>query len=266
MTAVVLAEHEPPPAPPAPPEPPPKLDYYQTARTPVAGLLFVLPLLALYEAGIGVAGSSAVVSRNAADAWMRWTLTEAGVSRPWALPAAVVGTLAAWQLTRHLRHAPRPTVDGRLMVGMLTESTLAAWGLVLCGQALGLALRLGGLMSLSGSARNPADWAAACLGAGLYEETLFRLWGLPATYAVLRGFLVPTKVAAGLAVFVTSLAFAAAHYLGGGVENTVAFWHGFGFRFAAGLAFAGLLLTRGFGVAVGAHVIYDATVLLLAAA
>ena len=267
MTAVLLAE--PPPAEDAPPPdaaPTQRLDYFETARTPLAGLLFVLPMLVAYEAGIHVAGPTAVVTRNAADTWMRLRLLEAGCLRPWALPAMLLGTLIAWEAARQAKRQPRASVNGRLMVGMLTESVFAAWTLVLLGQAVGMVMRLGGLLSLSGMANGPADWAAACLGAGLYEETLFRLWGLPATYLGFRLFLVPRGIAAVLAVLVSSLAFAAAHYIGGGWENAPAEWFGFVFRFVAGLAFAGLLLTRGFGVAVGTHVIYDVTVLLLSVA
>ena len=270
MPAVLLAEPEPaaPPPPPEPPPPPPRravASYYDAARSPVASLLFVLPFLAVYEVGVRVAGPEAIVARNPADIWMRLTLMDAGWTGVWTLPALVVGTLLVWEAVRHYRAEPQAAVGGRLMVAMLTEAVAAAWVLVLVGQACGMLLRVGGLMSLSGDARSPAEWAAACVGAGLYEETLFRLWGLPALYLTLRLFLVPRKIAAGSAVLLSSLLFAAAHYLAGGFENTAAEWFGFGFRFAAGGAFAALLVTRGFGVAVGAHVIYDATVLLLAA-
>ena len=250
-----------------PPELPrrPPADYFDAARSPVASLLFVLPFLAIYEVGVHFAGPAALLARNPADTWMRLWLLEAGWSRPWALPALVVGTLTLWETVRHYRAAPQARINGRLMVGMLTESVFAAWTLVLTGQVLGVLLQVGGLMSLSGLARGPAEWAAACVGAGLYEEILFRLWGLPAIYLAMRLFLVPGRIAVGVAVLLSSLVFAIAHYFGGGWENTVDVWFGFAFRTIAGAVFAGLLLTRGFGVAVGAHIIYDATVLMLAA-
>ena len=256
------------PPPPQGPPPPRRAvaDYYEAARTPIASLLFVLPFLAIYEVGVRLGGPSALVTRNPADTWMRLRLLEAGYTRPWMLPTLVVGTLLAWELVRHVRADSQAHLNGRLWVGMLTESVVTAWVLVLLGQACGMAMKISGLMSLSGSAAGPAEWAAACVGAGLYEETLFRLWGLPAIYLAMRAFLVPRKVSAVIAVITSSLLFAAAHYVHADLKISAELLFGFGFRCLAGGVFAGLLMYRGFGVAVGAHVIYDATVLLLMAA
>lgn len=240
----------------------PEDSYFEVARTPIASLLFVLPFLAVYEIGVLLGGPTLHITRNAADSWMRLRLYELGVTRPWVLPALVVGTLLA--VAAYQRR--RTWIDSRLFLGMLSECVFAAWLLVAIGQAAGVLLRAGGLLSLSGTAQGPAEWAAACVGAGLYEETLFRLWGLPAAYLLMRLFLVPKRVAFWVALTSTSIGFAAAHYFGTGFTGTGQEWFTFTFRLLAGVCFAALLLKRGFGIAVGTHVIYDATVLLLAAA
>lgn len=263
---VILAEPSPPKEPPKQPqlnaEQPSDYElYFEVARAPLASLLFVLPFLAVYELGVCLGGQSLAITRNAADSWMRLGLFEMGVTRPWVLPTLVIGTLvtaAAWKRSK-------VNLSGRLLVGMLTESIVAAWLLVAFGQGFGLLLKAGGLMSLSGEAVSPAEWAAACVGAGLYEETLFRLWGLPAVFLAMRMFLVPSKIAFWLSISLTSLLFAGAHYVNTGFNGSVEDWYTFSFRLIAGLCFAGLLVKRGFGVAVGTHVVYDATVLLLMA-
>lgn len=263
---VVLAEPEPPPKTPKGPTQEQlaaveREQYFEIARAPIASLLFVLPFLCVYEMGVYFGGQSLAIVRNPADSWMRLGLFEMGVTRPWVLPVLVLGTLALAALWRRSRVA----LSGQLMVGMLIESVLAAWLLVAAGQGFGLLLKAGGLMSLSGDAASPAEWAAACVGAGLYEETLFRLWGLPLVYFGMRMFLVPRAIAFWVAIVGTSLAFAAAHYANVGFSGTAEEWYTFSFRLIAGLCFAALLLKRGFGVAVGTHVTYDATVLLLMA-
>jgi membrane protease YdiL (CAAX protease family) len=64
-----------------------------------------------------------------------------------------------------------------------------------------------------------------------------------------------------IAVLLTSLAFAAAHYAGPYGEPVQlfcsTFWFSFSFRFLAGVFFGTLFVYRGFGVAAGTHAGYD---------
>jgi membrane protease YdiL (CAAX protease family) len=104
-------------------------------------------------------------------------------------------------------------------------------------------------MNVSG----PVDRLVAFLGAGVYEELLFRLMLLgPATWVLRRVGMAPTTSIA-TAVVTTSLLFSAAHYLSG----EPFFWFIFFFRFLAGTFFAVVFLYRGFGIAAGAHAGYD---------
>ena len=59
------------------------------------------------------------------------------------------------------------------------------------------------------------------------------------------------------AIVATSLLFSAAHYQVFTASGYAFDWYSFSFRFAAGLFFAVLFVTRGFGIAVGAHAMYD---------
>jgi membrane protease YdiL (CAAX protease family) len=92
------------------------------------------------------------------------------------------------------------------------------------------------------------------LGAGIYEELLFRLLLLPVVAAGLKlAGAGPEKQIVG-AVIITSLLFSAAHYIGP-YESWSLF--SFVFRFLAGAFFAVLFVARGFGIAAGTHALFD---------
>ena len=96
------------------------------------------------------------------------------------------------------------------------------------------------------------------VGAGIYEEVLFRLGLFVGTYCILRVLQLPVLAALPLAALGAAAAFAAAHHIGpyGEPMNPYVFL----FRALAGLYFTVLFIGRGFGIAVGAHAGYDVLV------
>ena len=247
------------------------MDYWSEAQRPLPALLFLLPLLAVYEFGIlSLGGEQADLLRNAADCWLRQWMLASGVMHPWVLPVAVIGLLGGWHLTA--RYPWRCSLD--TLVGMFAESLLFAMILVLIGQGLHVAFEQAeSLLALPPNAPVPSGAAARALGyvgAGIYEEVLFRLLMLPLCVTVLLVCL-PRREACIAAVCMTSIVFAAAHYIEPGGDGWVAAVPGalqqvtdgaslrfsFVFRAVAGLLFGVLFLRRGFGVTVGAHALYD---------
>jgi hypothetical protein len=97
--------------------------------------------------------------------------------------------------------------------------------------------------------------ALGFVGAGVYEEMLFRLLLLPPVLLLVARLAARPAVGVGSAVLLTSLLFAAAHYVGPHGEPFEAF--SFAFRLSAGAFFALVFVYRGFGVAAGAHALYD---------
>jgi membrane protease YdiL (CAAX protease family) len=93
------------------------------------------------------------------------------------------------------------------------------------------------------------------VGAGVYEEMLFRLLLLPPVAVVARYLVAPAAVRVVGVVVLTSLVFSAAHYVGPHGEPLEAYT--FVFRFTAGAFFAILFVYRGFGIAAGTHALYD---------
>lgn len=225
-------------------------DYWVLARRPLNCLCFLLPLLVVYEVGVlWLGGDQSESLRNGADCWIRGALQSVGVSHVWLVPVAVTSSLLVWQAA-----SGKPwRVSPETWMGMLAESFLFAFLLVIIGQLQGLAFKHWEPV--------PADVTATVsrgisfLGAGIYEEVLFRLCLLPACYGVWRLLMLPHTPAAGLAILVSSLLFAAAHYVGPAGEPFTAFT--FTFRAIAGLFFAILFVLRGFGIAAGCHATYD---------
>lgn len=102
--------------------------------------------------------------------------------------------------------------------------------------------------------------AASALGAGVYEELMFRLLVTGAALQLALALGLQRREAAVLAVVLGALGFAAAHHLGAAGEPFGA--AAFCFRALAGLALGATCWFRSFGHAVYAHVAYDLIVLV----
>jgi len=98
--------------------------YWDQAREPLACLVFLVPLLAIYELGVLWHGSVERSIRNGADYWMRSWLQQAGIDA-WVLPGLVVGLLLMWH--RWGRYPWR--LSRETLVGMFAESLLFAFAL-----------------------------------------------------------------------------------------------------------------------------------------
>lgn len=228
--------------------------YWSGTRRPLNCLIFVVPLLAAYEAGvIWLGGRDSDAFRSGADAWLRGGLEHLGLNRPWLVPAMVVVGLLVW----HIAQQDPWRISLGTLGGMLCESLLFACLLVVLAQLQTYGIKA---WHVNGTAASfPTERAAAMavvfLGAGIYEEVLFRLCLLPMCHGLFRSSGVRPAVAALLAALATSLAFSFAHYVGPAGEPFRLF--SFAFRTFAALFFALLFVVRGFGITVGAHAAYD---------
>ena len=99
------------------------------------------------------------------------------------------------------------------------------------------------------------------LGAGLYEELLFRVLLVGAIAALGVRALGWRPLTAGIvAVGVGALVFSAFHYIGPFGDRLEA--GSFTFRLIAGIFFSALFVTRGFGITAWTHALYDVFLLL----
>ena len=251
---------------PAPPQGSPQQSggsgYWSGTRKPLNCLIFVIPLLAAYEAGvIWLGGRDSDAFRSGADAWLRGGLEYLGLNRPWLVPTMIVVGLLVWHIAQH---DPWRISLGTLG-GMLCESLLFACVLVVLAQLQSYGVKnwhVAGTTTAIPTER-VAAMAVIFLGAGIYEEVVFRLCLLPMCHGLFRTSGVRPALAAFLAALATSLAFSLAHYVGPAGESFRLFT--FGFRTFAALFFALLFMVRGFGITVGAHAAYDLIVGLMLA-
>lgn len=226
--------------------------YLLATRHPWPCALFVLPLLAVYEFGVAwLGGDQSDQIRNGADAWLRWWTGQFGVGWSFAVPLTLAAGLLLWAWWRR-DDSPAPV--GGVVLGIALESAAFAVGLWLMSCSLGPVLGQAGL--LPASAGRPGAWLMVTyIGAGIYEEAVFRLVLFSGMAWLLKLSLAEDTAAILLALVGSSLLFAAAHHVGPHGEAVRPFL--FLLRAAIGLYCALLYYYRGFAVAVGAHAGYD---------
>lgn len=230
--------------------------YFASTRHPWAGLLFLTPLLAAYEGGVfWLASGNINPARNGADAWLRWGLELFGAGQVFAAPAIVITVMLLWSWWRW---SDRPDDPITTFFGMAFESCLYACILWQFSRNFGVILDFMGIALQINVEATPAARILTFIGAGIYEEVLFRLGLFVGLYTVLRVVQLPSIIALIIAAAGGALVFAAAHHLGPYGEPMRADF--FIFRTLAGLFFTLLFVTRGFGIAVGAHAGYDVLV------
>lgn len=244
--------------------------YWRASRAPRYSVLFALPLFLLYEAlAAALSGSPGVAHvRNAADVALKTPfLLFSGARGSLAFFATVIA-VSVYLVARDLQRS-RERLSPRTFALMLGESAVLA---LLLGVVVGtLTQRLLAGLSIaaaqSGGGGSLASMGMStrlmlALGAGLYEELLFRVLLVGGLAAGLRWLLSGQPLGAGIAAaLVGALVFSAFHYVGDyGDKLELA---SFTYRAIAGLAFSGLYLLRGFGITAWTHALYDVYVMLL---
>lgn len=233
--------------------------YRKATRAPRYSLTLAFPLLVAYELLALLLSRDGMVSvRNGADVLLKSVFLTFGGRTGLLLFGVLLvggGALLVWRDVR-VRGLPKPGV----LAGMLGESVVYAlcFGTV-AGVLTGLLLEglppLG--LGLSDGARfDLATQLMISLGAGLYEELLFRVL-LVSGLALLGHAVFKWSVAwSGMfAAVVGALIFSWFHYIGPyGDPFAVG---SFTFRAIAGLLFSGLYLLRGFGITAWTHALYD---------
>ncbi|HEX2207050.1 MAG TPA: CPBP family intramembrane glutamic endopeptidase [Longimicrobium sp.] len=231
--------------------------YLETTRTHTYSLLFALPLLVLYELGAMMISSGGGGMRNGADVLLRTLLAAGGLNGTLAFTAALaVGAAVLVGLEQKRKRVPIRT---GYLGGMLAESV--AYAIVFGGIiAAATHLVLGGVVRMAADGGNITtmpifDGVVLSLGAGIYEELLFRVLLTGGLFGLLLAAGVRRTTAGVIAVVVSAFIFSAFHYIGPYAYPLEL--NSFTFRFIAGLAFSALYMVRGFGIAAWTHALYD---------
>lgn len=248
--------------------------YLLRSQRPLEILCFLLPLIVFYEIGLlfVLRGGDTVLTNKAHEALLRifeafgldgMTLALPALSLPGVL---LVVILLVWQVLARLPWE----VDFRTVSVMAIESILLAIPLFVAAQLIA---------QIPTAAVAPAATAgeevlrrlpflgqvAVAIGAGLYEELVFRM----AAIAVLHTLFVDAlkwreRTAMIASVVIAAIAFTIYHPLRG-LDGAID-WRRALSLLAAGLYFGALFAKRGFGIVVGAHAAYDIAALAALAA
>ncbi len=236
--------------------------YWKLSRTPRYSLTFALPLLVLYEVLAAAINGGTSGVRNGADVLLKSLFVAIlGPRGPLVFAVLLVGTMVAL-IARDMRRSPGG-LSARIFGGMLAESVALALAF---GVVVGLvtAQLVSGLHALALGPLDRLGWGPGLmvsLGAGLYEELLFRVLLVSALLAGARIVLGLGRTgAATVAVLGGAFIFAAFHYVGPYGDRLEI--GSFVFRMVAGIAFSGLYVSRGFGITAWTHALYDVFLLL----
>lgn len=230
--------------------------YLAETRDPYTNVILVLPLFVAYQIGILATGGV----RNGVDFMTDYLFALAG--NDYGVYLAInFGIVLAFGIALV---ALRKSGDFEISVWpwVLAESSLYG---ALLGTAVVTLMRqlgMGGLLATGAAGQlGTFDKFVLSIGAGFYEELVFRLLLMGGIYLALRRMAgVASWVAAVVGVLLSSLAFSGVHYIGSMAD--VFTLGSFLFRFFAGVLLAVIFYLRGFAVAVYTHAIYDIFVMV----
>ena len=233
-------------------------DYLKASRQARYSLTFALPLLLLYEGLAALLSQSAFAGvRNGADVLLKTVFMTLGGRTGFVAFGVLLLGVGAALVVRDLRAHPGRLVPGYIGL-MLVESFVYAALLGTVVANLTSVLLSGSLAVVQGGTFETfplGTQLVVSLGAGLYEELLFRV--LLVTGLLALGRAVGLKGAGNVAaaVLVSALIFSGFHYVGPyGDAFTLP---SFTFRAVAGLLLSGLYVGRGFGIVAWTHALYD---------
>lgn len=238
--------------------------YLAQAKKPLQILLFLLPLILFYEIGSAfflserVAGQVETIRayRIMEDVFHFLGATGSPVME--RVPSVlIVVVLLAWHMLNRDKLRVKLSVAG----GMALESLAWAIPLVVLlqlatGIAGGLAVPAAETTADHLASLPPASLAVVSVGAGLYEELLFRLLGITILHLLIVDFLgAKEKLGTALAIGLSAVAFALYHDR----SDTAAVIT----YLLAGVYFGFVFVARGFGVVVATHALYNLAVTVL---
>jgi len=233
----------------------PPAGYLELSRGAWHSLLFVLPLIVIFEVGSALYLSeldrTVAAFRLIAQAYR--SLGAYGMHLP---ALALVCVLLAQHAFSRASWRVHPFVPAAMVI------EAAVWTAPLTIVALVLAP---GPAAAGAAGAGVEEWSwqarlTIAVGAGLYEELLFRVALIALVHFLAKDVLgLGETPAMAVALVASTAAFVAYHDIGGGaggLEQTA-------FLALAGLYFGSLYLSRGFGIAVGVHALYDILALLV---
>ena len=198
-------------------------------------------------------GASYSGVRISAEVWMKRLLVNFGASSLTVLGLAVIAIGFAVIYYERKKEIP---IRSHYFLWMIGESVVYAIALgIVVGTTVGFIFSA---FPAPQESMSILQQVALSLGAGLYEELLFRVVLVSGVFYIINLFGSNSNRSYFITAVIAALIFSAVHYTGSlGDTFTLS---SFTFRFLFGLALNALYIVRGFGVAAWTHAIYDLSI------
>ena len=239
-------------------------NYLRLSSSLTYSYLAVLPIILLYETGILLVNTGTFNQvRISAEVFVKQILNLVGLGNTiwFALLILLLGLgILLYEKRAGLKMIPRyfaMMYAESLLYAILLGSLVA----LVVGGLFGMILTPLSLQAPPSSGNSFLTQIILSLGAGVYEEFIFRFLLVTLLYVILLGLKIDTRVRYTIAAILGALIFSGVHYTGTmGDPFTLS---SFTFRFLMGLSLNALYLTRGFGIAAVTHALYDIYVTIL---
>ncbi|TVQ13905.1 MAG: CPBP family intramembrane metalloprotease [Balneolaceae bacterium] len=230
--------------------------YHRTSSSLTYSYLISLPLLILYEVLIIISQpAGGIPVRLGAEMWIKQLMLfiTGNTLLFTVLLVLVLGAFIFYkERKREIDWHPR------YLLFMVAESVV--WALVLAVIISNFVGFLFQFQAAGGGGVTRLQMLALSIGAGLYEELVFRVI---LVYGLIKAgelFFTNRRAVVTVSVIFAALVFSAVHYTGSMGDSFA--WASFIFRFLFGLALNLLLVIRGFGIAACTHSLYDVILVL----
>ena len=223
-------------------------DYFQKSESPFYSFIITLPMFLVYELGLFLMrGTEFSYIKNGADVLIEEAISTLGFDIFYlssSLFLLVFFVVAYYQKKNYQSF----TIHKSYLAIMLLESFIyASLFLIFLGNM--------GLYLMDISVENIQFNLILSLGAGIYEELIFRVFFLFIFYRLIQ-FIFKTMShfsAQFFALFISSILFSLFHFMGSESFSQDAFT----IRFIAGILLGLLYINRGFGITAITHSFYD---------
>ncbi len=246
--------------------------YWDRTLWPLQSVYFLLPLLIGYELGtlwLAPAGGERlppIYAESMLGRFFDWF----GVTGYYLPAVAAVVVLGCQHFVRQDPWRPEPPLYGAMAVeSLVLAAPLFVFSLVMSRRAPTWTFEHADTLPMLAGAgldavRSWKEGVVFSVGAGIYEELVFRLVAIALLHLFFDDFLaLPKAWSAGLAIAISAVLFAAYHpfdsYQFWGWSNGD--WGRFTFYTLAGLYFAAIYQWRGFGIVAATHALYDVMVI-----
>ncbi len=230
------------------------LNYFSASRSFALSIVSILPLIVLYHCGIVQSGYPV---RNLAEIWLQGPLELVGLHAAHILNIALIIALVAVLWRSEVKQSAGLFVIALMMLeGMFYAMLLYKGGDVVARAVHEQASRVFFAIEMERFAP-----LLLALGAGVYEELLFRLLLVGGGVLLFtRVFLWNRALSTTVALVASGVLFALAHHIGPMSDDFDSYV--FVFRAVSGVLLGLIYVFRGLGIAVWTHATYNALVVI----